>query len=175
MHNVHDLTAAFDAINSTGTNPWEPHPWGGIAGIFKKFTDEAGLNYDVSISARNAATLRGQYLDTANATWKLRENVGSQKWDVVVLQEQSDAALPAGKGKNANLQQFNAYATQFEKFIHGTAATSYTETQLYGSLANCMATGLSATSCGLTRTIAANTNAQVCRCRGGGGRVSESG
>ena len=65
--NVHDLTAAFNAISSTGSNPFEPHPWGGVPGIFKMFTDESGLSYDVSISARNAATLRGQFLNTANA------------------------------------------------------------------------------------------------------------
>ena len=53
--NVHDLTAAFNAVSSAGSNPWEPHPWGGVPGIFKKFTDEAGLSYDVSISARDAA------------------------------------------------------------------------------------------------------------------------
>jgi len=159
--NVHDLTLGFWQQNSTGTNAWEPHPWGGVPGIFKKMTDEAGLNYDVSISARNAASLRGQFLDTANAVWKLRENVATQKWDVVVLQEQSDAALPAGKGANANLATFNAYADQFEKFIHNGAAQSYTETQLFGSLAACMATGLSAGSCGQTRTIAANPNASA--------------
>ena len=156
--NVHDLTAPFYAVNNSGTNPWEPHPWGGVPGIFKKLTDEAGLNYDVSISARNAATLRGQYLDTTTA-WTMRENVASQKWNAVVLQEQSDAALPAGFGKNANLAQTTAYANQFEKFIHGTAATSYYERDLYGSLANCMATGLSSGSCNTLRTIAPNTNA----------------
>jgi hypothetical protein len=159
--NVHDLTAGFQALNSAGTNPWEPHPWGGIAGIFKKFTDEAGLTYDVSISARNAATLRGQFLDTANAQWKLRENVASRKWDAVVLQEQSDAALPAGKGKNANLATFNAYADKFESFIHNGAAQSYTETQLFGSLAACQATGLSTASCNTVRNIAANLNANA--------------
>jgi hypothetical protein len=157
--NVHDLTAPFQAINSAGTNSFEPHPWGGVPGIFKKFTDEAGLNYDVSISARNAATLRGQFLDTANSDWKLRENVASQKFDAVVLQEQSDAVLPNGKGKNANLAQFDAYAGQFERFIHNGAAQTYKETNLYGSLAACMATGLSAGSCGTNRVIAANPNA----------------
>ena len=157
--NVHDLTQAFYNVNQAGTNPWEPHPWGGVPGIFKKFTDEAGLNYDVSISARNAASLRGQFLDTANSDWKLRENVASQKWDDVVLQEQSDAALPAGRGKNANLAQFDAYAGQFERFIHKGTAQTYTETQLYGSLAACVATGLSAGSCGTSRVIPANTNA----------------
>ena len=159
--NVHDLTAGFNAVSSTGSNPWEPHPWGGIAGIFKQFTVERGLDYDVSISARNAATLRGQFLNTANAAWDLRGNVASKAWDTVVLQEQSDAALPANKGKNANLATFNAYADQFERFIHDGAAQSYTETQLFGSQAACVTTGLSVTSCNLVRAIPKNANASA--------------
>ena len=159
--NVHDLTAAFNAISSAGSNPCEPHPWGGVPGIFKKFTDESGLSYDVSISARNAATLRGQFLNTANAAWDLRGNVASQVWNTVVLQEQSDAALPAGRGKNANLAQFNAYADQFERFIHNGAAQTYTETQLYGSLAACQATGASTTTCNTVRNIPQNPNASA--------------
>ena len=158
---VHDLTASFNALSSTGSNPWEPHPWGGIAGIFKQMTDESGLDYDVSISARNASTLRGHFLNTANAAWDLRGNVASKKWDTVVLQEQSDAALPAGKGKNANLAQFNAYADQLERFIHNGAAQSYTETALYGSLAACQAAGNTTTSCNTVRNIGANTNASA--------------
>jgi len=129
---VHDLTARFNAVNPAGTRShpagtpgsgsFEPHPWGGVPGIFKKMTDQAGLNYDVSLSARNATSLRGHFLDLANPDWKLRENVATQAWDTVVLQELSDAALPPGKGKNANLAAFNAYADQFERFIHtGTA------------------------------------------------------
>jgi len=157
--NVHDLTAGFNAINSTGANPWEPHPWGGIAGIFKQFTVEKGLDYDVSISARNAASLRGQYLNTANAAWDLRGNVASKPWDIVVLQEQSDAALPTGKGKNADPATFRAYANKFEDFVHDGAAHSYTETSLFGSLAACMATGLSSGSCNTVRTIPKNSNA----------------
>lgn len=159
--NVHDLTAAFNAISSAGSNPWEPHPWGGVPGIFKMFTDESGLSYDVSISARNAATLRGQFLNTANAAWDLRGNVASQVWNTVVLQEQSDAALPAGRGKNANLAQFNAYADQFERFIHNGAAQTYTEAQLYGSLAACQATGASTTTCNTVRNIPQNPNASA--------------
>jgi len=157
------------ALKPAGTNSYptgtagqgwfEPHAWGGVPGIFKKMTDEAGLAYDVSLSTRNAASLRGQFLDTANSDWKLRENVASQQWGTVVLQEQSDAALPAGRGKNANLAAFNAYADQFERFIHTGAAQSYTEAQLYGSLAACTATGQSASSCNSTRSIAANPNA----------------
>lgn len=167
--NVHDLTAAFNAINPAGTNSYpvgtagqgwfEQHPWGGVPGVFKKMTDQAGLNYDVSMSTRNAASLRGQFLNTANSDWNLRGNVASRQWDTVVLQEQSDAALPTGMGKNANPATFRAYADLFERFIHTGAALSYTETQLHGSLAACRATGLSTTSCNTTRTIDANLNA----------------
>ena len=174
--NVHDLTAAFNATSPAGTNSYpigtvgfgsfEQHPWGGVPGVFKKMTDQAGLNYDVSLSTRNAATLRGQFLNTANATWDLRGNVASQSWDSVVLQAQSDEPLPVGKGKNANPTAFTAYATQFEKFIHtGTVAgtvsgntVAYTETQLYGSLALCQATGQTTTQCGTNRTITKNAN-----------------
>jgi hypothetical protein len=173
--NVHDLTAAFNAISPAGTNSFpvgtpnegwfEQHPWGGVPGIFKMMTEEAGLDYDVSLSTRNAASLRGQFLDTANSAWKLRENVATRPWDVVVLQEQSDAALPPGKGKNANLATFNAYADQFERFIHSGDVTggtgSYTESQLFGSLSACQATGLSRTSCNLSRVIPANANANA--------------
>ena len=168
---VRDLTTGFSAMNPTGTNSYpagtvgfgsfEPHPWGGVPGIFKKMTDQAGLNYDVSLSTRNAASLRGQFLNTANTTWDLRGNVASKKWDAVVLQEQSDAALPNGRGKNADLASFNAYADQFERFIHNGTAQTYTETQLFGSLAACTATGLSATSCGISRVIPANANANA--------------
>ena len=157
--NVHDLTAGFNATSSAGSNPWEPHPWGGIAGIFKQMTMQKGLDYDVSISARNAASLRGQFLNTANSAWDLRGNVASRSWDVVVLQEQSDATLPLGSGKNANPAQFRAYANKFEDYIHDGSAQSYTEAQLYGSMAACQATGQSVAQCNTTRTAPANTHA----------------
>jgi hypothetical protein len=179
---VHDLTAAFNAVDPSGTNSFpvgsgvppnpcvtpgspcfEPHNWGGVPGILKMMTDEAGLEYDISLSTRNAATLRGQFLDTANATWKLRENVAARQWDAVILQEQSDAPLPAGKGKNAKIEQFNAYADQFERFIHNGDVTGadgfYTETELFGSLAACLAAGLTSGNCNTRRFIAVNANA----------------
>jgi hypothetical protein len=180
--NVSDLTAAFNAIDPSGTNSlpvgsgvppnpcatvgtacFEPHDWGGVPGILKMMTDESGLDYDIALSTRNAATLRGQFLDTANAAWKLRENVATRKWDVVILQEQSDAPLPAGKGKNAKIAQFNAYADQFERFIHTGDVTGpdgfYTETELFGNLSACVAAGLASGSCNTKRFIATNANA----------------
>jgi len=167
---VHDLTAGFNFANPAGTNShpagtsgaggsFEPHPWGGVAGIFKKMTDEAGLSYDVSLSTRNAASLRGHFLETYNADWKLRGNVASRRWDVVVLQDQSDVALPPGKSRNANLGLFNLYVDQFERFIHEGTATSFRESDLLGGLTACMAAGLSQGNCNIARTIPANPNA----------------
>ena len=153
--------------DTSGTNPWEPHPWGGVPGIFKQLTLQAGLDYAVSMSARNAASLRGHFLNTANTNWDLRGNIAAKKWDVVVLQEQSDAALPRGRGKNANLPQFSAYADKIEKFIHAGAAESYRERQLYttlyGSTAACVAAGGTEASCtnNVLRTIPANPNASA--------------
>jgi hypothetical protein len=151
-----------------GTRAWEPHPWGGVPGIFKQLTVQAGLDYDVSMSARNAASLRGHFLNTANPTnWDLRGNIASRKWDVVVLQEQSDAALPPGRGANANVPAFSAYADKIEKFIHFGAAETYKErdmyTQIYGSVSNCVAAGGTQSSCnnGTTRVIPANPNASA--------------
>jgi hypothetical protein len=95
---------------TTQGNSYSPHTqlntWGGTAGIFKQFTVQAGLDYDVALSTRNAASLRGHLLNTANtSSWDLRSNIGStlinpdplinasQKWDNMVLQDQSDEAL----------------------------------------------------------------------------------
>jgi hypothetical protein len=163
--NVHDLTAAFNVANPSGSNTYEPHPWGGVPGIFKELTDESGLNYDVSISARNAASLRGQFLNTSPTTgtpWDMRGNVASQQWGVVVLQDLSDVSLPNGKGKNANNAQFNAYVGKWVDYIHNGAAEAYSESQLYGSTANCVAiTGNKASTCDMIRNIPANTNASA--------------
>jgi hypothetical protein len=167
--NVDDLTRPRPDLPgepftvTTGTRPWEPHPWGGVPGIFKQLADEAGVEFDVSISARNAASLRGHFLNTANANWDLRGNIGKRKWDIVVLQEQSDAALPAGRGANANQPLFSAYADKIEEFIHIGAGYVYRERDIFGgSNAACAAlTGLSTGSCGTLRTIPANPNASA--------------
>lgn len=187
--NVHDLTAAMydDPGNpraKEGTNPYEPHPWGGVPGIFKKMTDQAGLNYDVSLSTRNAATLRGHYLNTSPAQWDLLGNIASKKWDAVVLQDQSDEPLPNGKGANANLALFNFYANKLEDYIHqgiqaGKDLAGYvlntTEGQLWGGPATgtaaqraaaCVAgsggagnpNAISQTACNTARTIKGNPN-----------------
>ena len=96
---VRDMTAPVPGTsfaNTTGSNDFEPHPWGGIPGIFKEFADQAGLTLDVAISTRNAASLQGHYLNGNPAGWDLRGNVASQRWDTLVLQDNSTQALPSG-------------------------------------------------------------------------------
>ena len=124
---VNDMNLQNWLNNQSGSNADEPHPWGGIPAIFKKFTVQAGLDYDVALSARNAATLRGHYLNT-NGVWDLRINIASRKWDVVVLQEQSDEPLAIPSGNPA---RFTIFADKLEKWIHDGAAESFRESQLY--------------------------------------------
>lgn len=165
--NVDDMTRPrpdLDDPNFTdtaGTRAWEPHPWGGVPGIFKQLADQAGVDVEVSLSTRNAASLRGHFLNTANADWDLRGNIAKKKWDVVVLQEQSDAALPKGRGANANPSVFSAYVDKIQQFVHDGMVPSYRERDLFGGTAAACRdeTGLSATQCNSLRTIPANSNA----------------
>ena len=184
--NVKDMTAAYNTVDPTGGNSFpigsglppspcatpdtgcfEPHPWGGVPGIFKALADQSGLNYTVSLSTRNAATLRGQFLNTANANWDLRANMAREKWDVVVLQGQSDEPLSPAKAKNGNPVSFKTYANLIEQYIHTGTGVTTTEADIFGGLANCTAAvtaavpgpGLSTANCNTSRVIPANTNA----------------
>ena len=154
---------------------YSPHTqtqaWGGVPGIFKQFTVQAGLDYDVALSTRNAASLRGHFLNTANANWDMRGNIGSDVWDKVVLQEQSDEALPPqtvdGVRLGSNFPSFQAYANLIENWIHQGDALSYREramyNAIYGDQAGCVAAGGTTNSCNnnMLRTIPANANANA--------------
>jgi hypothetical protein len=108
-------------------NSFSPHSqtitWGGVPGIFKQLTVQALLDYDVALSTRNAATLRGHFLNTANdVNWDLRGNISSQKWDKMVLQEQSDEALGpqtvGGVPLGSNFPSIRAYVDLIEDWVH---------------------------------------------------------
>ena len=182
--NVEDLTLAFNNLSpqsgsspvGTGVAPtpckdtsgavgcYSPKPWGGVPGIFKALADEIGLNYTVAISARSAATLRGQFLNTADPAWDLRGNLASKKWDVVVLQGQSDEPLPRAKSKNGNPLSFSTYANQIAQYIQNGDAAETTEAAIFGSLMNCTnpvtatppGAGLTSTNCNTARSIPKN-------------------
>jgi VCBS repeat-containing protein len=96
---VRDLTAPTAGpsfVSTVGSNAFEPHPWSGVAGLFKNFGDQTGLTLDIALSTRNAATLQGHYLNSNPAGWDLRGNLALQRWDNVVLQENSSRPLPTG-------------------------------------------------------------------------------
>lgn len=117
--NVTDLTLPMWQANATNSNLYEPKPWGGVPGIFQRLTVQAGLDYQVAMSARNAATLRGHLLNTNPDGWDLRGNIGSQTWDKVVLQEQSDEALSKRTGLNSVPDYTRIHLDMIEDWVHG--------------------------------------------------------
>jgi hypothetical protein len=173
--NVTDLTdpaRGGSFADLTESRPYEPHPWGGVAGIFQQLTVQAGLDYAVSLSTRNAASLRGHMLNLNNADWDLRSNIALQPWDKVVLQEQSDEVLPrqtnaAGNELASNPEFTRFFADIIEDFIHSDDATgmiryrnAFPGANNAARTAACVAaTGLSEGSCNLNRGSYTNPNA----------------
>lgn len=170
--NVTDLTAPERGgvfADTTGGNAFEPHPWGGVAGIFKQFTDQAGLDYAVSLSTRNAASLRGHFLNSNPADWDMRGNIASQSWDKVVLQEQSATPLPrqtnaSGQKLTSNPEYFRFYADTIENFIHSQAdqgpirdRDAFPGATSGERQAACEAVGIAAGACSRNRGAFANS------------------
>ena len=138
--NVVDLTDDENAA----MNPALPQPWGGVPGIFEVLTAQAGLDYNVYLSLRGGATLRGHYLNTNPNDQDLPGNIASQTWDVVVLQGNSTEALATPGGDPL---RFSTYVDKLEQYIHDGSAESYRESELFPDGNN------------ILRTIPANPNA----------------
>ncbi len=159
--NVRDLTEAMFNTNANGSNAYEPRPWGGVPGIFQRLTVQAGLDYDVAMTTRNAATLRGHMLNTNPADWDLRSNLSSQTWGQVVLQEQSDEALTRRPGLNSNPARVNNYIDKISEYVQQGTLATYRERDYYAGAttaektSNCVAiSGASNTSCNAQRGTA---------------------
>jgi hypothetical protein len=160
---VRDLTAptrpGFE--NQAGANVYQTRPWGGVPGIFKTLTEQAGLDFDVAHSTRNAATLRGHYLNLNPAGWDLRGNLASQRWDHVVLQEQSALPLPLGTTDGSRPAVFNTYAALLAEYARTQSADrSFRERELFGGTATACAaiTGNSTGTCNTVRNVPGNPN-----------------
>ncbi len=93
----------------------ENGPFGGIPGIFKKLTDEAGQHYEVHIEAVSATPLE---FHAEHAM----ETIAQARWSAVVLQEYSTYPLPPERGGKRD--QFIAGATRLEKAIHAANPTA---------------------------------------------------
>lgn len=172
--NVTDLTdpaRGGSFADTTGSNEFEPHPWGGVPGIFKQLTDQAGLDYNVSLSTRNAASLRGHILNLNPADWDLRGNIGMKTWDQVVLQEQSDEVLPRqtnafGNDLRSNPEYTRYFADIIENYLHSTDSSgsiryreAFPGANNAAQTAACVAaTGSSEVTCNRDRGPLANAN-----------------
>ena len=84
-------------------------PWGGIAAIFKTFTQEAGLSYDVHVELVSGMPLRYHY-DHALSV------IAQPQWDIVVLQELSTG--PVLTTKTGSPADFERYTKLLEEAIH---------------------------------------------------------
>ena len=104
----------------------EPGPFGGIPGIFLKLSQEAGLNYNVSIDTISSATLNGTWGNATNLPV-----ISAAKWDHVVLQEQSFTPLPTTITVNGqsvttrgNPANFNLGVQRIINSLHTNAAAA---------------------------------------------------
>ena len=114
-------------LNYLNTNPssqyGETGPFGGIPGVFLKMTQEAGLNYNVSVMAVASATLAGASFlgSTTNSAI-----IGSSQWDRVVLQDQTFQPLPQTIKVNVNgvdqTRTTRGNPANFSKGVEGLAA-----------------------------------------------------
>jgi hypothetical protein len=98
----------------------EPGPWGGIPGIFKKLTDEAGLSYEVHLEALSGKPLQFHYDSVLNI-------IRQPKWDAVVMHDYSTGPVPTHHGGQP--ARFVEYATRLEQAIH--AANPRAQVYLY--------------------------------------------
>jgi len=117
---VKDLNYGLPATDPRVHDAGMPDAFGGVPGIFKKFTTQAGLNYDVQIEAVSGKSLQFHYTSALAA-------IAQPGWDKVVLQEQSVRPVPTARGGSRPL--FYDYATRLEQAIH--AASPAAQVYLY--------------------------------------------
>jgi hypothetical protein len=88
---THGHAAPVMTYNSSQITDANGTGYGGVPGIFKKLTTQAGLSYNVTIEAVSGQSL-AVHLKSKS------EIIGDPKWDIVVLQEQSTTPLPMDHG-----------------------------------------------------------------------------
>jgi hypothetical protein len=114
-------------------------PYGGIPGLFKKFTTQAGLDYDVAILAQGSATLQSFCrFSRSSSVGRQCRNVAPNNYltkianafpdgppDAVVLQEQSFKPLPPvnalglpTRGSASTTSGFVPSVANLERYIH---------------------------------------------------------
>jgi len=97
----------------------EPGPYGGIPGIFKEFTAEAGLSYTVAIEAISSTSLNNNYAAASSV-------IDQSSWNTVVLQEISTRPLTVALSGDATSDpnNFCNSVQTIETGVHAVAPTA---------------------------------------------------
>ncbi|WP_400191071.1 T9SS type A sorting domain-containing protein [Hymenobacter sp. B81] len=107
---ITDVNFGLPAGHPRAHDPGMLPAFGGVPGIFKKFTTQAGLSYDVTIEAVSGTSLQFHHTNALSV-------LTQPGWDQVVLQEQSTRPVPTARGGNPAL--FYDYSSRLEQAIHG--------------------------------------------------------
>ncbi|MEP6765314.1 MAG: PEP-CTERM sorting domain-containing protein [Gemmatimonadaceae bacterium] len=95
-------------------------PYGGIPAIFKKLTEEVGLNYEVHSELMSGKSLEFHYVNALPV-------INQSKWDVVVMHDFSTGPVP--ETRTGKPEIFAKYADLLEQTIH--AANKSADVYLY--------------------------------------------
>jgi len=112
------VSAQLNYLNTNTSSQYsETGPFGGVPGVFLKMTQQAGLNYNVSIMAVASATLNGaNFLGSATNS----AIIGNSQWNKVVLQDQTFQPLPTTVTVNVNgVDQTRATRGNPANFVKG--------------------------------------------------------
>ena len=121
-YNVANVTDENAGIASGPRSEGTAGPYGGIPGIFKKLTDEAGLNYEVHSELISGKSLEFHYTNALSV-------IDQAKWNVVIMHDFSTGPVPAARTGNPN--SFIMYADLLEHTIH--AANKSADVYLYAT------------------------------------------
>jgi len=90
-------------------------PFGGVAAIFKRFTEEVGLRYDVHVELLSGDALKAHYE-------RALDIIKRPGWDVVVMQDLSTG--PILETRAGSPQDFERYTQLLEQAVHATSPTA---------------------------------------------------
>jgi len=129
-HGRYSPVRNYDSANMTDANygsvptnrkesSSEPGPYGGIPGIFKEFTTEAGLNYNVTIEAISSTSLQNNYSYASSV-------IAQSVWNTVVLQELTNRPLTVALSgdSTSNPSNFCSSVKTIEQGVHAVAPTA---------------------------------------------------
>ena len=119
FHGAFQPVRSYNVANVTDENAGIPSgeprsegaagPYGGIPGIFKKLTEEVGLNYEVHSELMSGKSLEFHYVNALPV-------INQSKWDVVIMHDFSTGPVPVARSGKPEL--FTKYADMLEQTIH---------------------------------------------------------